>query len=190
MVFALSCLTPTRTYLSLAPLPASAMNARTHLKNALAKGEAGVGMWLTYVPLALLALVLIADHPVSLLYSMPGTAHARTIATVPGFNWFLVDAEHGQITDANYSDVRLLVSSVRTDRIGTSTDRLSFLDSSQLCHAITSYGISPIIRIPKAEDWLIKRALDSGAHGLMIPMCHNAVRPPPSPTRTRPLALD
>lgn len=117
---------PAPTSCSLAPVPASAMNARTHLKNALAKGDAGVGMWLTYVPLALLALVLIADHPVLLLSSMPGTAHARTIATVPGFNWFLVDAEHGQITDANYSDVRL-VSSVRTDRIGPSTDRLSLL---------------------------------------------------------------
>lgn len=83
-------------------------------------------MWLTYVPLALLALVLIAYHPVLLLSSMPGTAHARTIATVPGFNWFLVDAEHGQITDADYSDVRLASF---TERVGPSTDRLSLLAS-------------------------------------------------------------
>ncbi|ORY44660.1 Pyruvate/Phosphoenolpyruvate kinase-like domain-containing protein [Leucosporidium creatinivorum] len=102
------------------------MNARCHLKNALAKKEAGIGMWLT----------------------LPGTALARTIATIPGFNWFLVDAEHGQITDKDYYELN---------------------------NAITSHGISPIIRIPSSDDsWLIKRALDSGAHGLMIPMVHNA----------------
>ncbi|WVW82444.1 hypothetical protein I302_104454 [Kwoniella bestiolae CBS 10118] len=28
--------------------------------------------------------------------------------------------------------------------------------------------------IPWNEEWMIKRALDSGAHGVMTPMCHNA----------------
>ena len=46
----------------------------------------------------------------------------------------------------------------------------------QLNNAIGSEGASPIIRVPWAEEWMIKRALDSGAHGIMTPMCHSAVR--------------
>lgn len=60
-----------------------AMAKRTYLKNALERGEAGVGMWLT----------------------MPGSQLATTIATIPGFNWILIDAEHGAITDADYYPV-------------------------------------------------------------------------------------
>ena len=33
---------------------------------------------------------------------------------------------------------------------------------------------SPIVRIPTAADWWIKRALDSGAHGVMIPLLKTA----------------
>ncbi|KAL1889103.1 hypothetical protein Sste5346_009168 [Sporothrix stenoceras] len=36
--------------------------------------------------------------------------------------------------------------------------------------AIAAAGASPIVRVPWAESWLIKRALDSGAHGIMVPM--------------------
>ena len=45
----------------------------------------------------------------------------------------------------------------------------------QLCNAISSEGASPIIRIPVAEEWMVKRALDQGAHGVLTPMCHSAV---------------
>lgn len=60
------------------------MDKRTYLRNALKKNEAGVGMWLT----------------------LPGSALCKTLATIPGFNWMLIDAEHGQITDRDYYDVR------------------------------------------------------------------------------------
>lgn len=46
----------------------------------------------------------------------------------------------------------------------------------QLNNAIASSGVSPIIRVPYAEEWMIKRALDQGAHGVMTPMCHSVVR--------------
>lgn len=42
--------------------------------------------------------------------------------------------------------------------------------------AIFSGGSSPIVRIPADEHWMMKRALDAGAHGIMIPMCETAVR--------------
>ncbi|KAH7024918.1 Pyruvate/Phosphoenolpyruvate kinase-like domain-containing protein [Microdochium trichocladiopsis] len=73
----------------------------------------------------------------------------RTSAAHPsgGFSWVLVDAEHGLISDQHYYEI---------------------------CNAIAAEGASPIIRIPWAEEWMIKRALDSGAHGVLTPMCHNA----------------
>lgn len=57
--------------------------------------------------------------------------------------------------------------------------------------AISSSGASPIVRIPASEPWMIKRALDSGAHAIMVPMCETKVAslpltPHPSPpTSTR-----
>ncbi|KAI1324659.1 Pyruvate/Phosphoenolpyruvate kinase-like domain-containing protein [Xylariaceae sp. FL0255] len=39
---------------------------------------------------------------------------------------------------------------------------------------ISSSGSSPIVRVAAAEPWLIKRALDCGAHGIMVPMCDSA----------------
>lgn len=62
---------------------------------------------------------------------------------------------------------------------------LSFL--LQLTTAIASEGASPIIRVPWGEEWMIKRALDAGAHGVMVPMCHNAVSFPLSPFSLLPI---
>ncbi|KAH8655378.1 2,4-dihydroxyhept-2-ene-1,7-dioic acid aldolase [Xylariales sp. PMI_506] len=85
--------------------------------------------------------------------TLPGTALAKTIlraaSTSPSgaFNWVLVDGEHGQISDKDYYD---------------------------LVNAISAEGASPVIRVPWGEEWLIKRALDAGAHGVLTPMCHSA----------------
>ena len=40
--------------------------------------------------------------------------------------------------------------------------------------AIASCGASPIVRIPANEGWMVKRALDSGAHGIVVPLLYNA----------------
>lgn len=55
----------------------------------------------------------------------------------------LVDCEHGNITDA---EMYLSIA------------------------AIAAGGSSPIVRIPASETWMMKRALDAGAHGIMVPM--------------------
>ncbi|KAI5834850.1 Phosphoenolpyruvate/pyruvate domain-containing protein [Schizophyllum commune Tattone D] len=78
--------------------------------------------------------------------TLPSTAIAKSIARTPGVTWILVDAEHGLITDRDYYD---------------------------LTNTIASAGVSPIIRIPDEKPWMIKRALDSGAHGIMIPMANS-----------------
>lgn len=62
----------------------------------------------------------------------------------------LVDCEHGNITD---NEMYLA------------------------CGAIASAGASPIVRIPAGEAWMMKRALDSGAHAIMIAMCETKVCP-------------
>ena len=37
--------------------------------------------------------------------------------------------------------------------------------------AISSSGVSPVVRIPADAPWMVKRALDAGAHAIMVPMC-------------------
>ncbi len=59
----------------------------------------------------------------------------------------LIDAEHGLISDSDYYE---------------------------LAAAVAAEGASPLIRIPWAAEWMIKRALDAGAHGVLTPMCHTA----------------
>ncbi|KAI9796484.1 MAG: hypothetical protein M1833_006152 [Piccolia ochrophora] len=40
--------------------------------------------------------------------------------------------------------------------------------------AIAACGVSPIVRIPANEGWMVKRALDSGAHGVIVPLLRTA----------------
>ncbi|KAB8067672.1 Pyruvate/Phosphoenolpyruvate kinase-like domain-containing protein [Aspergillus leporis] len=84
--------------------------------------------------------------------TVPSAAVARTLlraataSPAEGFSWVLIDAEHGLISDQHYYD---------------------------LATAVAAEGASPIIRVPWGEEWMIKRALDSGAHGVLTPMCHS-----------------
>ncbi|KAJ5602402.1 hypothetical protein N7537_005358, partial [Penicillium hordei] len=84
---------------------------------------------------------------------LPSAPVAKTILrrspefTEGGFSWVLIDAEHGLINDGHYYE---------------------------LTNAVGHEGASPIIRVPWPEEWMIKRALDAGAHGVMTPMCHSA----------------
>lgn len=102
------------------------MSQRAVLKSALASGEKGIGYWLT----------------------IPGPAVVRALTGIGGFNWVLIDGEHGQINDKDFYE---------------------------LSCAVAAAGASPIVRVPNAEEWMVKRALDCGAHGIMTPMCHSAV---------------
>jgi len=85
--------------------------------------------------------------------TLPGSGVVKTIlrsnakSTAGRFSWVLIDAEHGLISDKDYYELN---------------------------NAIASEGVTPIIRVPWTEEWMIKRALDSGAHGVMTPMCHTA----------------
>ncbi|KAI8713075.1 HpcH-HpaI domain-containing protein [Fusarium sp. LHS14.1] len=75
--------------------------------------------------------------------ALPGYTLARTIAPL-GQDWVLIDCEHGNIDDHNM-----------------------YLQIG----AISSSGVSPVVRIPADAPWMVKRALDAGAHAIMVPMC-------------------
>lgn len=78
---------------------------------------------------------------------LPGTHLARTLASA-GPTWVCIDTEHGQLSDTHMHDSVVAISSAPT--------------------------CSPIIRIPAAEPWMVKRALDAGAHGIMVPLLQTA----------------
>jgi 4-hydroxy-2-oxoheptanedioate aldolase len=74
---------------------------------------------------------------------LPGANLSRTIARTPGLDWICVDTEHGNISD----------------------------DSMHECvAAIAACGVSPVVRVAEGQHWMIKRALDTGAHGIMVPL--------------------
>lgn len=75
---------------------------------------------------------------------LPGTNLARVICrSSPSPDWLLVDLEHGNISDDSMHEI---------------------VAASAAC------GVSPIVRVPEGQSWMIKRALDSGAHGILVPV--------------------
>ncbi len=79
---------------------------------------------------------------------LPGSNLARMTAAA-GYDFILVDCEHGNIDDAMMHEQVAAIGAVP--------------------------GCSPIVRIAGPEIHLVKRALDTGAHGLLCPMMSTAV---------------
>ncbi|THX87790.1 2,4-dihydroxyhept-2-ene-1,7-dioic acid aldolase [Aureobasidium pullulans] len=77
---------------------------------------------------------------------LPGSNLSRILAR-KGPTWICVDTEHGNISDSAMHE------SVA---------------------AIASCNVSPIVRTVSNEGWMIKRALDAGAHGIVIPQLNTA----------------
>ncbi|GAA5912310.1 hypothetical protein JCM5296_000494 [Sporobolomyces johnsonii] len=77
---------------------------------------------------------------------LPGASLARMIAAA-GYDFVLVDCEHGNIADA---------------------------EMHAIVHAVAAAGSSPLVRIAAPENYLVKRALDTGAHGILCPMMSSA----------------
>ncbi|KAJ3520127.1 hypothetical protein NM208_g13845 [Fusarium decemcellulare] len=73
---------------------------------------------------------------------IPGANVSRVLAR-SGVSWVLVDCEHGNLDDGAMHDA---------------------------VPAIAVLGVSPIVRLPDMQGWMVKRALDSGAHGIVVPL--------------------
>jgi 2-keto-3-deoxy-L-rhamnonate aldolase RhmA len=68
------------------------------------------------------------------------------VAVTLGIDWIIVDMEHGHL------DYREVIEHVRALR-GTET--------------------AALVRVPEVQQTTIKRALDIGAHGVLLPLAHN-----------------
>ncbi|KAK4128173.1 Phosphoenolpyruvate/pyruvate domain-containing protein [Parathielavia appendiculata] len=73
---------------------------------------------------------------------LPGANLSRVLARA-GADWVMVDCEHGNIDDAAMHEA---------------------------VPAIAALGVSPIVRLPDLHPWMVKRALDTGAHGILVPL--------------------
>ncbi|KAE8152792.1 2,4-dihydroxyhept-2-ene-1,7-dioic acid aldolase [Aspergillus avenaceus] len=74
---------------------------------------------------------------------LPGTNLTRTICrSSPDLDWLLIDLEHGNISDDTMHE---------------------------LVAATAACRVSPVVRVVEGQHWAIKRALDSGAHGILVP---------------------
>ena len=92
---------------------------------------------------------------------LPGSYLSRVIAR-SGVDWICIDCEHGNIAGEDC----LLRSA--SDTLTTVADS----EMHESVHAAASCGVSPIVRIPANEGWMVKRALDAGAHGIIVPLLY------------------
>jgi len=76
-----------------------------------------------------------------------GSSIVSEIASKAGFDWLLLDMEHG---------------------LGSEPETLRQIQS------LNDDGAAPIVRVPTCETHLIKRVLDFGASGIMVPMINTA----------------
>lgn len=75
---------------------------------------------------------------------LPGTNLTLVMCqSVTNMDWLLVDLEHGNISDDSMHEIAA---------------------------AAAACGVSPIVRVVEGRHWMIKRALDSGAHGILVPV--------------------
>lgn len=94
------------------------------LKAALERGEVQSGLWLTQ------ASGTIAE-----------------IAGNAGFDWCLIDAEHGPNT----------LTTIATQ-----------------LQALAGTAAYPVVRVPMGEDWMLKQVLDLGVQTVVVPMVNTA----------------
>lgn len=86
------------------------------------------------------------QYPLMTFMAIPSVRQAQIVA-LTGLDGVIIDCEHGHISDdAMHNSVA----------------------------AISALGVSPIIRVRGTSHDILKRALDTGAHGIMVPQVNNA----------------
>lgn len=76
-----------------------------------------------------------------------GSTHIAEIMCNAGFDWIAIDLEH----------------------TGT-----SIAQATELIRTIDLCGKSPLVRLPSNDSTIIKKVMDSGAHGIIVPMIKTA----------------
>ncbi|KAI0152146.1 Phosphoenolpyruvate/pyruvate domain-containing protein [Hypoxylon sp. NC0597] len=93
--------------------------------------------------------------------TLPGQNVSRVLARA-GVDWVMVDCEHGNIDGTR----KLKLDLIPHSELNVIVDAAMH----EAVPAIASCGVSPLVRIPDMQGWMIKRALDAGAHGILIPL--------------------
>lgn len=96
--------------------------------------------------LRLLNKIKNGEFPLMTFMALPSVRIAQIIA-LTGLDGIIIDCEHGHIGDEAMHNSAAAVSSL---------------------------GVSPVIRVRGPAHDIIKRALDTGAHGIMVPQINNA----------------
>lgn len=104
-------------------------------KQSLAAGKAQIGLWTSF-----------------------GDPYAIEIVASAGYDWLLIDAEHGP------NDVRSVLRQLQ---------------------AVSAYPTHPVVRLPVGDPVLIKQYLDLGAQSLLIPMVESGEQARQLVTATR-----
>jgi 4-hydroxy-2-oxoheptanedioate aldolase len=86
---------------------------------------------------------LSAAHVQIGLWTSFADPYAIEIVASAGYDWLLIDAEHGP------NDLRSVLGQLQ---------------------AVAAYPVEPVVRLPVGDPVLIKQYLDAGAHSLLIPM--------------------
>ncbi|CEJ91928.1 hypothetical protein VHEMI07610 [[Torrubiella] hemipterigena] len=76
------------------------------------------------------------------IWQMIPDANVSRLLARSGCEWIMIDCEHGYISDTGMHHT---------------------------VPAVAAAGASPIVRLPDMQPWMIKRALDAGAHGILVP---------------------
>jgi len=92
--------------------------------------------------------LLSGDLQIGAFLDLASTTVAE-IAGRAGYDWCLVDGEHGPSDTAQIRDQLM---------------------------ALASVGCPALVRVPCGEDWVLKRALDIGAQTLLVPMVDTAAQ--------------
>jgi 4-hydroxy-2-oxoheptanedioate aldolase len=95
-------------------------------KTAISQGKPQIGLWLDL-----------------------GEAITAEIAGKAGFDWLVIDGEHGP------NDLRSIIEQLR---------------------ALATSPAEPVVRVPIGESWIIKQFLDAGARTLLVPMVDSAAQ--------------
>ncbi|KAK2616161.1 hypothetical protein N8I77_002868 [Diaporthe amygdali] len=96
--------------------------------------------------LRLLNALRAGSKPIMTFLGLPSFRAAQIVAQT-GLDGIIIDCEHGHISD---------------DAMHSSTA------------AIAALGVSPLVRLRMTHPDLIKRALDAGAHGIVVPQVNTA----------------
>ncbi len=91
--------------------------------------------------------LLVAGRPALGLFMTSGSPLAAEIVGGLGFDWVLVDLQHGENNLGNLSG---------------------------MLQAVSTTPATPFVRVPVNDFMLIGRALDLGAYGIVVPLVNNA----------------